>query len=86
MNFNFTEEQLQSAGVDMMLFPLSAFRAASKASQKVYETISKEGTQESLLDIMQTRDELYESLDYLNFEKNLDTYLKNKENGNDKET
>ena len=44
------------------------------------------GDSESLLDIMQTRDELYESLDYLNFEKNLDTYLKNKENGNDKET
>ena len=82
----FTEEQLHSAGVDMMLFPLSAFRAASRASQKVYETILKEGTQESLLDIMQTRDELYESLDYLNFEKNLDTYLENKENGNDKET
>ena len=70
----------------MMLFPLSAFRAASRASQKVYETILKEGTQENLLDIMQTRDELYESLDYLNFEENLDFYLRNKESDYDKET
>ena len=82
----FSEEQLGNAGVDMMLFPLSAFRAASRASQKVYETILKEGTQENLLDIMQTRDELYESLDYLNFEENLDFYLRNKESDYDKET
>ena len=62
-----------------MLFPLSAFRASSKAAEKVYESILKNGTQENVLDIMQTRDELYERLDYLNFEKNLDEYIKNME-------
>ena len=67
------------AGVDMMLFPLSAFRASSKATEKVFESILKNGTQENVLDIMQTRDELYERLDYLNFEKNLDEYIKNME-------
>ena len=67
------------AGVDMMLFPLSAFRASCKATEKVYESILKNGTQENVLDIMQTRDELYDRLDYLNFEKNLDEYIKNME-------
>ena len=72
----FKDKELMEAGVDMMLFPLSAFRASSKAAEKVYESILKNGTQESVLDIMQTRDELYERLDYLNFEKNLDEYIK----------
>ena len=75
----FKDKELMDAGVDMMLFPLSAFRASSKAAEKVYESILKNGTQESVLDIMQTRDELYERLDYLNFEKNLDEYIKNME-------
>ena len=75
----FKDKELMEAGVDMMLFPLSAFRASSKAAEKVYESILKNGTQESVLDIMQTRDELYERLDYLNFEKNLDEYIKNME-------
>ena len=75
----FKDKELMEAGVDMMLFPLSAFRASSKATEKVYESILKNGTQESVLDIMQTRDELYERLDYLNFEKNLDEYIKNME-------
>ena len=75
----FKDKGLMEAGVDMMLFPLSAFRASSKATEKVYESILKNGTQESVLDIMQTRDELYERLDYLNFEKNLDEFIKNME-------
>ena len=75
----FKDKELMEAGVDMMLFPLSAFRASSKAAEKVYESILKNGTQESVLDIMQTRDELYERLDYLNFEKNLDEFIKNME-------
>ena len=75
----FKDHELMDAGVDMMLFPLSAFRASSKATEKVYESILKNGTQENVLDIMQTRDELYERLDYLNFEKNLDEYIKNME-------
>ena len=48
-------------------------------SLEVYESILKNGTQENVLDIMQTRDELYDRLDYLNFEKNLDEYIKNME-------
>ena len=75
----FKDRELMDAGVDMMLFPLSAFRASSKATEKVYESILKNGTQENVLDIMQTRDELYDRLDYLNFEKNLDEYIKNME-------
>ena len=75
----FKDHELMDAGVDMMLFPLSAFRASSKATEKVYESILKNGTQENVLDIMQTRDELYDRLDYLNFEKNLDEYIKNME-------
>ena len=75
----FKDHELMNAGVDMMLFPLSAFRASSKATEKVYESILKNGTQENVLDIMQTRDELYDRLDYLNFEKNLDEYIKNME-------
>ena len=76
----FRDHELMDAGVDMMLFPLSAFRASSRAAEKVYESILKNGTQENVLDIMQTRDELYERLDYLNFEKNLDEFIKNMEN------
>ena len=75
----FKDLELMDAGVDMMLFPLSAFRASSKAAEEVYESILKNGTQENVLDIMQTRDELYERLDYLNFEKNLDEFIKNME-------
>ena len=67
------------AGVDIMLFPLYYLIASYKATEKVYESILKNGTQENVLDIMQTRDELYDRLDYLNFEKNLDEYIKNME-------
>tara|TARA_B100000900_G_scaffold406672_1_gene418055 strand:- start:776 stop:1654 length:879 start_codon:yes stop_codon:yes gene_type:complete len=68
----FTNSELASAGVDMSLYPLSAFRAMSKAAEKVYESLLKEGTQREVLDIMQTRDELYERLNYHEFEQKLD--------------
>ncbi len=68
----FTQNELESAGVDMILYPLTAFRAMSSSAQKVYDSLFKDGTQENLLDIMQTREELYEVLDYYNFEKKLD--------------
>ena len=68
----FTNEELASVGVDMSLFPLSAFRAMSLAAEKVYESLSKEGTQRNVLDIMQTREELYERLNYHEFEQKLD--------------
>ncbi|MFM8217117.1 MAG: methylisocitrate lyase [Pirellula sp.] len=60
--------QLRSAGVQMVLYPLSAFRAMNQAAQHVYETIRREGTQASVLSKLQTRDELYELLGYLQAE------------------
>ena len=71
----FTQEQLKEVGVDMVLYPLTAFRAMSQSAEKIYNSIIKDGTQEPLLDIMQTREELYEVLDYYNFEKQLDDKL-----------
>ena len=67
----FTVEELADAGISMVLYPLSAFRAMSRAAVEVYETIRKEGTQASVLDKMQTRDELYEVLGYHAYENKL---------------
>lgn len=69
---NFTVEELASVGVKIILYPLSAFRAMSKAALDVYRTILKQGTQQSVLDSMQTRDELYAVLDYHTYERKLD--------------
>ena len=71
----FTQSELNAAGVDMVLYPLTAFRAMSQSAENVYNSVIKDGTQEPLLDIMQTREELYEVLDYYNFEKELDDKL-----------
>ena len=68
----FTNAELASVGVDMSLYPLSAFRAMSLAAEKVYESLLKEGTQRNVLDIMQTREELYERLNYHELEQKLD--------------
>ena len=68
----FTKDELSSVGVDMMLFPLSAFRAMSQIAEKVYISLVKDGTQDSLLDIMQTREELYKRLNYHEYENKLD--------------
>ena len=68
----FTNKELAAAGVDISLYPLSAFRAMSMAAEKVYESLLKEGTQKDVLDIMQTREELYERLNYHEFEQKLD--------------
>jgi methylisocitrate lyase len=72
----FTKDELSEVGVDMVLFPLSAFRAMSKIAEEVYISIAKEGTQKDLLDIMQTRDELYDRLNYHSFEQKLDELYK----------
>jgi len=71
----FTQAELNAAEVDMVLYPLTAFRAMSQSAENVYNSVIKDGTQERLLDIMQTREELYEVLDYYNFEKELDDKL-----------
>ncbi len=68
----FTTEQLAGAGVSIALYPLSAFRAANAAALKVYQALITEGTQQNVLDTMQTRDDLYEYLGYHSFEQKLD--------------
>jgi methylisocitrate lyase len=68
----FTVEELRVANVSLVLYPLSAFRAMNKAALKVYETVRREGTQKNVIDIMQTRNELYDYLDYHRFESKLD--------------
>ncbi|MGI3450435.1 methylisocitrate lyase [Citrobacter freundii] len=68
----FTTEELRSANVAMALYPLSAFRAMNRAAEKVYNVLRQEGTQKSVIDIMQTRNELYESINYYQFEEKLD--------------
>jgi methylisocitrate lyase len=68
----FTTQELGAAGVRLVLYPLSAFRAAAKASVAVYAALRRDGTQKSVLDLMQTRAELYDVLDYYSYEKKLD--------------
>jgi methylisocitrate lyase len=68
----FTLEELRSAGVAIALYPLSAFRAMNKAALAVYSAVRKQGTQKDVLATMQTRDELYDYLDYHAYEKKLD--------------
>jgi len=68
----FTLDELRSAGVAIALYPLSAFRAMNAAALRVYNAIRKEGTQKSVVDLMQTRAELYEVLDYHAYERKLD--------------
>lgn len=72
----FTIEELADAGVAMALYPLSAFRAMSRAAELVYGAIRRRGTQKDVLDLMQTRDELYEVLGYHDYERHLDTLFK----------
>jgi methylisocitrate lyase len=68
----FTREELAAAGVDIILYCCAAYRAMNAAALKVYEAIRTEGTQKSVLPRMQTRDELYEYLDYHAYEQKLD--------------
>lgn len=72
----FTTGELKSANVAMALYPLSAFRAMNKAATNVYQIIKQSGTQKELLDKMQTRDELYQSINYYEYEKSLDRFNK----------
>jgi methylisocitrate lyase len=68
----FTLEELHSAAVGMVLYPLSAFRAANRAAELVYGAIRRDGSQQAVLDSMQTRAELYQSIGYHAFEEHLD--------------
>jgi methylisocitrate lyase len=71
----FTVTELQKVGVAMALYPLSAFRAMSKAAEIVYTTIRQQGTQREALPLMQTREELYQTLRYHEYEEKLDQFL-----------
>lgn len=72
----FTVQELASANVGMVLYPLSAFRAMNKAAEAVYTAIRKDGHQHNVLDMMQTREELYDRIGYHKFEEQLDALFK----------
>ena len=76
----FTKQELGGAGVSLILYPLSAFRAMAAAAVTVYDTIRESGTQQSVIEIMQTRDELYKHLNYHSYEEKLDKLFVSKEN------
>lgn len=72
----FTVDELATAGVSMVLYPLSAFRAMNQAALKVYQGVRQDGTQKHVLDLMQTRADLYQHLGYHDFEQKLDVLYK----------
>lgn len=74
----YTTQQLADHGVDMALYPLSAFRAMAKAAEAVYDCIRKNGTQKDALHLMQTRAELYDVIDNASYEEKLDKLYKEK--------
>ena len=74
----FTVDELRSANVGLVLYPLSAFRAMNKAAENVYSAIRRDGTQQNVLDTMQTRAELYDRIDYHSYEQKLDALFAQK--------
>jgi methylisocitrate lyase len=75
----FTRDELRESGAGMILYPLSAFRAMNKAAESVFEAIRRDGTQAGVIDTMQTREELYERINYYEFEKALDQFQSEKD-------
>ena len=75
----FNRDELGANGVGMILYPLSAFRAMNKAAENVYEAIRRDGTQAGVIDAMQTREELYERINYYEYEKALDQFQSEKD-------
>jgi len=71
----FSKVALSKVGVSMILYPLSAFRAMNQAALKVYEAILQQGSQQSVIPLMQTREELYHYLQYEHYEQELDEYI-----------
>ena len=74
----YTQQELADNGVKLVLYPLSSFRAASKAALNVYQAILRDGTQANVVDTMQTRAELYDYLNYHEFEQKLDRLFSEK--------
>lgn len=81
----FTVDELATAGINMVLYPLSAFRAMSKAAMTVYEAILRDGHQQNVLDIMEPRAQLYEHINYHEYEKKLDSLFDKEQSGEDGE-
>ncbi|HGY2265560.1 methylisocitrate lyase [Morganella sp. GD04133] len=74
----FTLDELRSVNIAIALYPLTAFRAMNKAAENVYNTLRREGTQQSLISQMQTREELYQSINYYDYEDKLDALFSQK--------
>lgn len=74
----FTLDELRSVNIAIALYPLTAFRAMNKAAENVYNTLRREGTQQSLISQMQTREELYQSINYYDYEDKLDVLFSQK--------
>lgn len=74
----FTRDELAAVGVAIQLYPLSAFRAMNKAAEAVYTAIRRDGHQQAVLELMQTREELYERICYHDFERKLDALFAQK--------
>jgi methylisocitrate lyase len=70
----FTKEEFGSVGISLVLYPLSASRSMFKAALTTYDAIIKTGTQQSVIETMQTREELYQQLGYYAYEQKLDKY------------
>lgn len=75
----FTLDELKQVGIDIALYPLSAFRSMNAAALNVYHSIFSDGTQKNVIHTMQTRSELYNFLDYISYEKKLDLLFTKKE-------
>ncbi|MCS5564615.1 MAG: methylisocitrate lyase, partial [Oleiphilaceae bacterium] len=76
----YNRKELGEAGADMVLYPLSAFRAMNKAALTVYQNILDKGDQKDVVDLMQTRMELYDFLNYHDFEQKLDQLFQQQKN------
>lgn len=74
----YTTDELRTADVAMALYPLSAFRAMNKAAETVYQAVRRDGTQKNVVSMMQTRQELYDSIGYWDYENKLDALFQNK--------
>lgn len=74
----FTLDELRSVNIAIALYPLTAFRAMNKAAENVYNTLRREGTQQNLISQMQTREELYQSIHYYDYEDKLDALFSQK--------
>ncbi len=80
----FSVDELQAAGVRLVLYPVSAFRAMSQAAIRVYRTIRRAGTQKDVVELMQSREDLYQVLGYHEYEQKLDTLFASANAGSEK--